>query len=1196
MDVSKSIGTNYKDYNRKMESRDLIRYINLKLAAMGFPFYEGPAGTRTENASVQNKPNGMSDPQNGRSMEDRTIGQYLSDWEFINLTENIILDYQEKSRLLTGYACPADQRINTFLNRYLKGCGYEGELNVPNKTLILDQYGLAREISLPPDCNEFKNKYISSYRIQQGILHNPLHDRRTTKGTFHIVADGLPTPVDKKEVPRITFAHLFHAAVNPPDELKILPFTSTQREQAKLFASLLLRPIVSPEVPGVMHEKTMEIRFFTPGSLVCLLDFVESIFGNAGDPTLPLNDAGLDTEHWTGHTGCIIIAPHLTQLKKRDVGLPPIDQATEREKRDGMCYEDEDELYNDGVPFKCTCRDADGVCITLIADNYFGYSKKEVKTQLSYAANLYGICEEEHAGGTIAYPRQSLGEFFSPQEIVMDRDHCFEEVKNMYGKIMDVKEENYGIDKQNPQVIYIPENAEINLYKTSIKWKYAGKEHAIKLLPNHYYIYPTGYKVHMQKHPATPAWRLIGTEAEGMFCHKPCTVSGGGKSEISKSLQNAIIYGFLYVNDFENDCKLADEIIHYDYRRRWKSDPDRSRPSRPFLSEERTLGSAIKLLTPHADHTDEYLDFLASIPNHVKALVLFIKRFYRAEWGNNWRQFFSVDIINGRQGNSVLYKNRKIMAGYLRVGFHTDSSWYVHKVRTDFIPAAKIQTEDDISATITLPASKLEHLNPEYKNESVKLVINCEYRFFQRPDEAIHRGYDKQAEADLARKNTFTTNYQPLTPEDGWDLIHDAIGFEEYTEPIKNIIRQGADGETGSYFISPSHTRIIEDGSRSKNPRYLQLRPDFVEPLEYYVADMGVRLKRKVPPYKPVYNPVNAVLPGRRNNPPNKEKKIRALSVYNPIHYQELPELFMDFVCSLTGKSPSTTGAGSEGALTKGPFNMLVPTSDLNNALVSYILTGYNGFSSAAGHVGKHNRFDHDISILIPELWSRMRDFERDVSQMIADGSLEKLEDFEYEGQTVLASRLGYRITRSFLFRQFGKVFDEPSAVFTDEMLKPELQDMEAYVDGVNNIVEAQKRVALQYFEDGSIEFAIPPLKALLHIMAYGTYEGKTVSDPEIRSLFSRDYLLNSEWYWERLSIRQKRDTRIWETQIAYIKEFKSQPINQPIVEELRLEEKCENASLHLEYVKSERYLQSLVGTIGADPLFRGRNYDGDYA
>ena len=49
-------------------------------------------------------------------------------------------------------------------------------------------------------------------------------------------------------------------------------------------------------------------RFFAPGSLVSNLDFVENIFGNAGDPFLPENDAGLDVDHWTGHTGCVILA------------------------------------------------------------------------------------------------------------------------------------------------------------------------------------------------------------------------------------------------------------------------------------------------------------------------------------------------------------------------------------------------------------------------------------------------------------------------------------------------------------------------------------------------------------------------------------------------------------------------------------------------------------------------------------------------------------------------------------------------------------------------------------------------------------------------------------------------------------------------------------------------------------------------
>ena len=91
-----------------------------------------------------------------------------------------------------------------------------------------------------------------------------------------------------------------------------------------------------------------------------------------------------------------------------------------------------------------------------------------------------------------------------------------------------------------------------------------------------------------------------------------------------------------------------------------------------------------------------------------------------------------------------------------------------------------------------------------------------------------------------------------------------------------------------------------------------------------YIAEIGARFNRRVPLGTAVVEQVNAVLSGRRNNPP--EPGIRPLAVYNPIHYQELPELFMDFVCSPTGKSPSTTGAGSEGALTKTPFNIYLET------------------------------------------------------------------------------------------------------------------------------------------------------------------------------------------------------------------------------------------------------------------------------
>ena len=97
----------------------------------------------------------------------------------------------------------------------------------------------------------------------------------------------------------------------------------------------------------------------------------------------------------------------------------------------------------------------------------------------------------------------------------------------------------------------------------------------------------------------------------------------------------------------------------------------------------------------------------------------------------------------------------------------------------------------------------------------------------------------------------------------------------------------------------------------------------------------------------------------------------------------------------------------------------------------------------------------------------------------------------------MLASRLGYRITAKFVHTFFGRVFDNPTTVFADELLRPEMQDPAVFADGVNNITEAQQRVAESYFDDGTIDDACPPLQALLHIMAYGHYEGNDAHHPD---------------------------------------------------------------------------------------------------
>ena len=296
-----------------------------------------------------------------------------SDSRFLDVANNLLNSYREQSRLLTGYLCPPDQRIQSFLNDYLADVAEGAVPSLPENTLILDRHGVARELSLPARQDEFKSEYVSSYRIRNGVLHNPTSDRRTTKGSFHVAEEGLPIPGDKKSVPKLTFARLLRAALNPPEHLLRLPFTSGQQQEAKMFVSLLLRPVVCPEIPGLEPEKSMEIRFFAPGSLVSNLDFVESIFGNGGNPVLASNDAGLDVDHWSGHSGCVILAPHLAQLTKKELGLPHKDKASPRQIADGMCWSKDDEKYNEGSAFKITARDERGVIITILADNYYGY-------------------------------------------------------------------------------------------------------------------------------------------------------------------------------------------------------------------------------------------------------------------------------------------------------------------------------------------------------------------------------------------------------------------------------------------------------------------------------------------------------------------------------------------------------------------------------------------------------------------------------------------------------------------------------------------------------------------------------------------------------------------------------------------------------------------------------------------------------
>ncbi len=167
MPVKRDFGVHLDRRSQEQRGR-LIAFINLKLASLGMPVYskEGTA--------------------------------------FLELANDMLANYREKNRLLADYLPPADSRIQAFLDSYLSALPPEDKPRLPSITLVLDRYGMARELSLPPDAHDYKSPTLSSYRIRNGILHNPANDRRTTQGVFHIAEGGLPVPLDKKAVPVVS--------------------------------------------------------------------------------------------------------------------------------------------------------------------------------------------------------------------------------------------------------------------------------------------------------------------------------------------------------------------------------------------------------------------------------------------------------------------------------------------------------------------------------------------------------------------------------------------------------------------------------------------------------------------------------------------------------------------------------------------------------------------------------------------------------------------------------------------------------------------------------------------------------------------------------------------------------------------------------------------------------------------------------
>jgi hypothetical protein len=153
-------------------------------------------------------------------------------------------------------------------------------------------------------------------------------------------------------------------------------------------------------------------------------------------------------------------------------------------------------------------------------------------------------------------------------------------------------------------------------------------------------------------------------------------------------------------------------------------------------------------------------------------------------------------------------------------------------------------------------------------------------------------------------------------------------------------------------------------------------------------------------------------------------------------------------------------------------------------------------------------------------------------------------------------------------------------------MLRPELQDMAIFAESVATIVATHERVARAYVRDGTISLAVPPLRALLEIMAEGaSAEGWTLDSPSFRGLFTRESVLSSSWYAERLDARQAAAAARAGTGLAAIERFVSTPGNEEPSARLGISARVEAARLEAQRLASPEYRAQLVGTLGNTPL-----------
>ena len=204
---------------------------------------------------------------------------------------------------------------------------------------------LARELSLPIDAAAWHNVWCRATGSTTGCCTTP--SRSPHPGVFHVAEGGLPIPADKLRVPLPTYLRLLEEALRPPAGSLGCRSRPAGPSRWRRWSPAAPAAVLSGGAQDLPEKRDGGALLRSRRTVLQPGLRGEHLRQRRRSLSPPARSA-LDVDGWTGHSGCVILAPHSRGCARR-LGLPHASRAPGR-ARGRHVLETEAELYNNGSP------------------------------------------------------------------------------------------------------------------------------------------------------------------------------------------------------------------------------------------------------------------------------------------------------------------------------------------------------------------------------------------------------------------------------------------------------------------------------------------------------------------------------------------------------------------------------------------------------------------------------------------------------------------------------------------------------------------------------------------------------------------------------------------------------------------------------------------------------------------------------